>query len=187
MIDMDNKDPMEWEVLESEYLYQRPWLTARREHVKLPTGAEIHDFYVLEYPEFCNVIAITKDGKFLMERQYRHALGVEAFELPCGVMEKGEAPLDAAKRELLEETGYGGGEWRELMTISPNPGGMNNLTHCFIAEGVEKIGGQSLDEHECLTVHLLDRADVRRLLDENEIFQSLMAAPLWRYFCERKD
>ena len=68
-----DKDPMEWEVLESEYLYKRPWLTARREHVRLPTGAEIQDFYVLEYPEFCNVIAITKDGRFLMERQYRHA------------------------------------------------------------------------------------------------------------------
>lgn len=55
-----------------------------------------------------------------------------------------------------------------------------------LGEVIDRIG-QSLDEHECLTVHLLDRAEVRRLLDENEIFQSLMAAPLWRYFCERKD
>lgn len=55
---------MAWEVIESEYLFREPWLTARREHVKLPTGAEIQDFYVLEYPEFCNVIAITKEGKF---------------------------------------------------------------------------------------------------------------------------
>lgn len=50
-----DKDPMAWEVIESEYLFREPWLTARREHVKLPTGAEIQDFYVLEYPEFCNV------------------------------------------------------------------------------------------------------------------------------------
>lgn len=67
---MKNKedDNMEWEVLESEYLYKRPWLTARREHVKLPTGAEIQDFYILEYPEFCNVIAITKDGKVVLKK-----------------------------------------------------------------------------------------------------------------------
>ena len=64
---------------------------------------------------------------------------------------------------------------------------MNNLTHCFIAKGVEKVGKQCLDEHECLTVHLLDRADVRRLLGENAFVQSLMAAPLWRHFCECAD
>ena len=173
-----------WKVLSSEYLIRKPWLTARCDSLELPDGRIMPEYYVLEYPDWVNVIAITKDGKFVMERQYRHALGVTAYELPCGVMEKGETPLEAAKRELLEETGYGGGEWRELMTISPNPGAMNNLTHCFVAEGVEKIGGQSLDEHECLTVHLLDRAEVRRLLDENTIVQSLMATPLWRYFCE---
>lgn len=64
-----DKDPMAWEVLDSEYVFKRPWLTARRDHVKLPTGAEINDFYVLEYPDFCNVVAITKDNKFLMECQ----------------------------------------------------------------------------------------------------------------------
>lgn len=87
---MKEKDPMEWEVLESEYLYKRPWLTARREHVKLPTGAEIQDVYVLEYPEFCNVIAITKDGKFLMERQYRHAQHLTGIEIPAGAVVAGE-------------------------------------------------------------------------------------------------
>ena len=93
------KDPMEWEVLESEYLFKRPWLTARREHVRLPTGAEIKEFYVLEYPEFCNVIAITKDGKFLLERQYRHAQHLTAIEIPAGCVKKEEDPLDEATRE----------------------------------------------------------------------------------------
>ena len=99
---------MQWEVLESEYLFKRPWLTARREHVKLPTGAEIQDFYILEYPDFCNVIAITKEGQFVLERQYRHAQQITGYEIPAGCVEPGEDAMEGAKRELYEETGYSG-------------------------------------------------------------------------------
>ena len=90
-----------------------------------------------------------------------------------------------AKRELAEETGYGGGEWRELMQISPNPGAMTNMTHSFVATGVEKVSEQHLDEHECLTVHLLDRDEVFRHMNDGSMVQSLMLAPLWRYFSEQ--
>ena len=65
-------------------------------------------------------------------------------------------------------------------------GAMTNMTHCFIATGVEKVSEQHFDEHECLTVHLLDRDEVFRLMKDGGIFQSLMLAPLWRYFCECK-
>jgi len=173
-----------WKVLKSEYLIRKPWLTARCDSLELPDGRVMPEYYVLEYPDWVNVIAITHDGRFVMERQYRHAAGVTAFELPCGVMEQGETPLEAARRELAEETGFGGGEWREMMAVSPNPGAMTNWTHCFVATGVEKVGEQHFDENECLTVHLLERDVVYRLLKENEICQSLMAAPLWRYFAE---
>ena len=173
-----------WKVLSSEYLIRKPWLTARCDRLELPDGRIMPEYYVLEYPDWVNVIAITKDGKFVMERQYRHAAGVTAYELPCGVKEKGETPLKAAQRELAEETGYGGGEWREMMKISPNPGAMTNWTHCFVATGVEKTSAQHFDEHECLTVHLLDRDEVWALLKENKIYQSLMSAPLWPYFAE---
>lgn len=175
-----------WKVLDREYIIKRPWLTARRDKLELPDGRIIEEYYVLEYPDWVNVIAITKDGNIVMEKQYRHGLGVDSIELPCGVMEKGETPLVAAQRELLEETGYGNGEWRELMTIAPNPGAMNNLTHCFLAVGVEKVAGQSLDATEELTVHLMSKDEVRRLLDNNQICQSLMVAPLYKYFIENK-
>ena len=99
-----------WKVLRSEYLIKRPWLTARRDELELPDGRIVPEYYVLEYPDWVNVIAITKDGHFVMERQYRHALGCTCYELPCGVMEEGETPLEAAKRELAEETGFGNGE-----------------------------------------------------------------------------
>lgn len=170
-----------WKVLDTEYLIKRPWLTARRDHLLLPDGREIPEYYVLEYPDWVNVIAITRDGQFVMERQYRHALGCTCYELPCGVMEEGETPLNAAKRELEEETGYGGGEWKKLMVLSANPGTMTNLTHCFLATGVEKIAEQHLDATEDLEIHLLTREEVCNLLRNNKIMQSLMVAPLQKY------
>ena len=170
-----------WKILESEYLVQRPWLTARRDKVQLPDGRIIPEYYVLEYPDWVNVIAITTDGLFVMERQHRHAAGSTNFELPCGIVEEGEEPLEAAKRELMEETGFGGGQWSELMVLSANPTSMTNMTHCFLAVGVEKMSEPHLDPTEDLSVHLLSRGEVCSLIKNNEIIQSLMVAPLLKY------
>ena len=180
-MDTINEDK-KWKVLSSEYLVRRPWLTARRDVAELPDGRINDEYYVLEYPDWVNVIALTVDGKMIMERQYRHALGNTCYELPCGVIEAGETPLEAAKRELLEETGYAGGEWREWMNLSPNPATCTNMAHSFLAVGVEKVSGQHLDATEDIDVYLLDPDYVRELLLENQILQALMAAPLWKYF-----
>ena len=179
---MENTDDRKWEILSTEYLIRRPWLTARRDHVKLPTGAENPEFYVLEYPDWVNVIAITKEGEFVMIRQYRHGLGETRYELCAGVSEEDEDPVESARRELYEETGYGGGEWQLWMTISANPSTTNNLTYCFLAIGVERVSSQHLEETEDITVHLLTEAEVKELLVTDEIRQALMAAPLWKYF-----
>lgn len=173
-----------WETISSEYLFRRPWLTVRHDQVRLPDGRINPEFYVLEYPDWVNILAITEEGRFVMERQYRQGLGKTCYEIPAGVVEKGETPLDAARRELEEETGYGGGEWKELMLISGNPSTTNNLTHCFLAAGVRKIAAQHLDSTEDLKVCLLTTDQVRQLLVSDKIRQALMAAPLWKYFAE---
>lgn len=171
-----------WDILESEYLIRRPWLTARRDKVRLPDGRINPEYYVLEYPEWVNVIAITEDGKFVMVQQYRHGLQNVYTELVAGVTEPGEEPLEAAQRELLEESGYSGGRWELLTVIGQNPSACNNLTHCFLARGVRKTAGQDLDATEDINVTLLTENEVFDMLIADEMKQALMAAPLWKYF-----
>ena len=151
----------------------------------LPNGNHIPEYYILEYPDWVNTIAITKDGKFVFVRQYRPGLGRTSYELCAGVCDKEDAsPLVSAQRELWEETGYGKGNWREYMVISANPSTHTNLTHCFLATDVEPIDHQHLEDTEDLSVHLLTFEEVKQLLENNEIMQSLNAAPLWKYVAE---
>lgn len=180
---MNENDDRKWKVLNSRYLIKRPWLTARCDCVELPSGVQMPEYYVLEYPDWVNTLAITKDGKFLMVRQYRHGIQKTCFELCAGVCDPSDpSPMDAAKRELLEETGYGNGEWELFMTESANTSTMNNTNYCFLARNVEQISSQHLEETEDITVHLLDVEEVKQLMLNNEIKQSLMLAPLWKYF-----
>jgi ADP-ribose pyrophosphatase len=178
----DGRKDMKWKTLASRYLMKRPWLTARVDKVELPTGAVIDEYYVLEYPDWVNTIAITKDGQFVFVRQYRYAIGKTVNELCAGVVEEGESPVDAAKRELLEETGFGGGEWKEWMQISANASTHTNITYSFLATGVEQISDQHLDKGEDINVMIFTRDEVKEMLRAGEVWQSLMAAPLWKYF-----
>ncbi len=178
---MDTQD-RKWKVLESEYLFKRPWLTVKREKVELPNGNINPEYYILEYPDWINVLAITKEQEFVMIRQYRHGIAETHYELCAGVCEKeDDSPLISAKRELYEETGYGNGNWEEFMVIAANPSAQNNLTHCFLATDVEKISTQHLEDTEDLTVHLMSLDEVKELLMNDEIKQALHAAPLWKY------
>ena len=179
-------DERKWKTLKSDYLIRRPWLTARRDTVELPNGTVNPEFYVLEYPDWVNVLAVTTDNKFVMIRQYRHGIGETRYELCAGVVDPGEEPLEAAQRELSEETGFGGGVWEKIMVISGNPSTTNNLTHCYLAKGVERISGQHLESTEDISVHLLTVDEVKHLLLNDEIKQALMLAPLWRYFAMKK-
>ena len=181
---MKNPEHRPWRVHSNEYLIRRPWCTVRRDSVELPTGVVVPEWYVFEFPDWVNVIAITKEGEFVMISQYRHGVKMTRYELVAGCCEEGESAEQSARRELLEEAGYGGGEWREFMRTAPNPSNQNNFTTTFLALGVERVGEQQTEASEDIQVHLMSPAQVRELLEGDHIIQCLNAAPLWRYFAE---
>lgn len=179
---MDKK----WKILESEYLLQSKWLNVRKDKVWMPKGVELDDFYILEYPNWINVIAITEEGDFVLERQYRHGTQTIEYEICAGVIEKGEDSLTAAKRELYEETGFGGGVWSLYCVTAPNPAAQTNRNYTFLAKGVKKISSQHLERTEDIDVIVLSRDEVKKVLKEGKMMQGIMQAPLWRMFYEEE-
>lgn len=182
------KEPQPYTVLHSEYVAREPWFTVRQERVRLANNHVIEKYWVHEFPAWINVIARTTDGHFVFVRQYRHGLGRVDYELCAGVMDDGvdATPLEAAKRELLEETGYSGGEWKDWMRVCANPATQNNWTYSFFADGVERMTEPSLDASEEMSVHLFSADEVVALLQEGRIAQALHAAALWKWAAEER-
>ncbi len=176
------QDPKPWQVLSSQYLLDRkPYMTLREDQVLLPNGVVLDQYFVFEYPDWASVLAITTAGDIVLVRQYRHGIGAVHYELPAGVIDPGESPLDSARRELLEETGYGGGQWEHFTSLSANPATHTNTCHIFLATGVSLQRPPDYDHSEDMTVHLLSPEEVKRALENGEFMQALHAAALWRF------
>jgi 8-oxo-dGTP pyrophosphatase MutT (NUDIX family) len=175
-------DPQPWKILSSRYVYERrPYLAVREDKVDLGDGRTIDDYFVFEYPEWVIVLAVTADDRFVVIRQYRHGHGSIHYELCAGTIEPGENLLETARRELLEETGYGGGRWQEWLVASANPGTHTNLAHIFLATGVEWRQHAELDETEDISVHLLTRVELLHEMETGGMIQALHLAALWKY------
>lgn len=151
-----------------------------------PRTGEAHDFYVFESYEWVNIIPVTKEGDVVLIKQYRHGVRDVVLEIPGGIVEPGDTPLDAAIRELKEETGYIAKEMVFLGVTHANPAFMNNSCHSYLALDSEPSGPQNLDEKEDIEVLLRPLDDIPRMIREGEITHSLILAAFYRYYMEYK-
>lgn len=165
---------MKWKVLSSEYLHHDRWFNVRKETCETPNGKIVDPYYIYDFPEWVAAVAVTTDGKIVMVRQYRHALGETCLELPGGCVDDTDENTESAiARELAEETGYHFSSFDYLGKISANASTNSNFLHMFLAKGGEKTGEQSLDENEEIEVVLMSVAELKNLVRDNGIYQSM--------------
>jgi 8-oxo-dGTP pyrophosphatase MutT (NUDIX family) len=151
-----------WKVLSQKVLIDgRPWLRVFTEHVRLPNGHEIPDFYRIEMPEWSQVFALTEDGHVAMIEHYKHGAGMVSLELPAGYLEEGEDPESGARRELREETGLESDNWCYLgrFFIDGNRG--CGASHTFLVRHARQISAPDLEESEIITQRRLSLDEVR--------------------------
>jgi 8-oxo-dGTP pyrophosphatase MutT (NUDIX family) len=151
----------------------RHWLRVYEQHVRLANGHEIEQFHLLSGPSWTGIVCLTHEKQVVLVRQYRHGIAGSSLELPAGVIEADEAPFDAARRELREETGYVATEWQALLSMVPEPVRSNTRAHFFCALGAELQHLPQLDASEEIEVVLVAPADISGLIDSGEILHGV--------------
>lgn len=156
------------------------WLSLRADTCQMPDGKIVEPFYIIEYSTWVHVVALTKNQEVVLVEQYRHGIQKTVLELPGGCMEVEDIePLLAAKRELLEETGYTSNTFIEIGVISPNPSSHNNFIHSFLATDVELVADLKLDDTEEINVVILPLNKVIESIDNGIFLQALHISSLF--------
>ena len=171
---MSDDSQLVWTRERSERVADCRVFRVRRDHSTDPREGKEHDFYVIEAPDWINIIPLTKTGKVVLIEQYRHGTEAVSLEVPGGMVDPGEAPPATAARELFEETGYEAAEVIFLGKTRPNPAIQDNWIHTFLARGVERRGEPSNAGTERTRVRLEPLARIPSLIREGAIDHSLV-------------
>lgn len=168
-----------WKIIDSRYLIRDPWMVLRADRCETAGGVTVDPYYVQEPPDWVQIVAFDRQDRILITRQYRHGAALISTEFPCGAVEPGEAPAQAARRELLEETGCTSQDLLPLSSLSPNPARYTNRIHAFIAIDTQHVQAQSQDETEEIEFSFLTLSEVLSLIDQGAFPQALHLANLF--------
>jgi 8-oxo-dGTP pyrophosphatase MutT (NUDIX family) len=164
-----------WKVLVTSYVHPR----YRIDKCELGNG-NLLDARIFEFRPWANVLALTKDGEAVLVEQYRHGVCEVLWEFPGGVVEDGEDPVEGARRELLEETGYRAAKFIEVGRLYPNPALQTNTLYCFLALDAEKVDAQHLDAGEDIEVQLVPLDELIKVARGGKFPHALQAAVLFQ-------
>ena len=192
-----NRDPLAWEEISTEHIIQDEWIDFRRSAYRFPDGSVFEPYYSYSRKDYVVIVASDTDGKYLCVRQYRQGIEEVTTEFPAGGIERkdgreyggsgdvsAEDAIEAAKRELREETGYESDEWRPLLKVPSNATIAGNYAHLFVARNCRRVSGQHLDDTEFLNVIKLSAQEIEELIAE-EKFQQAVHIAAWLLACRR--
>jgi ADP-ribose pyrophosphatase len=161
--------PSPWTVRASRYSFRDRWLSVRSDSCVAADGTAIDPYHIVELADWVNVVALTPARDIVLVREYRHGTAEIALELPSGTVEKGEATLATAQRELREETGYGGGRWFETGCNAANPARQNNRVTTFLALDVALLSAPKLEPGEVMEALTLPLATLLAGLEDGSL------------------
>ncbi len=160
-----------WKVLSKRQVIDTPFLKIRSEQLELPDGSIIDDYYIIENRGWVGIVPMTEDGRFILNRQYKHGIGRQVLEFPAGGIDEHEDdPLLAAHRELMEETGYSvePGKIELLAHMLANPTGAVTEVWWYLAHDVRKTGRQKIDPTEVIDNILVTPTELLQYIHSGE-------------------
>ena len=188
----NDSEDLTWEEISTEHIVQDEWIDFRRSAYRFPDGSVFEPYYSYSRRDYVVIVASDEDGKYICVRQFRQGIKEVTTEFPAGGIERtdgreygagrdsstSEDALQAAKRELLEETGYVSDDWRHLLTVPSNATIADNYAHIFAAKNCRKSGTQNLDETEFLNVRKYSADEIEKMIYDGS-FQQAVHVMAW--------
>jgi 8-oxo-dGTP pyrophosphatase MutT (NUDIX family) len=151
-------------------------MRVRRDCVRLPSGEIVPDYYIWENPDAVIIVALRADGRVPVVRQYKHGVGEVVLEFPAGEVDPGEEPEEAARRELMEETGHVAGTWEQLATLVNHPSKETCRVHVFLAHGARSHAVPVRESTEGITMDFITLEQFSAAVRAGEVYVSAMVA-----------
>ncbi len=176
-----------WKRNESKRIADCRVFTVREDFCENDNGTKKSSFFVIENPDWVNIIALTKDNEVVLIEQFRHGIGQTTLEIPGGMVDEGEELEIAARRELVEETGFSSDKWILLGKSRPNPAIQNNWIYHFAALNAEKTHNTTFDEHESVKSELVSLKEIPSLIMNEAITHSLVVAAFYLFYLQENE